>query len=87
MNLNKKIPLWKKLRIKYEYHWMNFHCPLQKVVAPVTWLMTHNAEQVDRRVAKYTAEMEAFYKEQRETIRQIRELQERILKERDSNHF
>lgn len=81
MNLNKKIPLWRKLRIKYEYHWMDFRSPFRKPVAAPTWLMTHNAKQIDRRVAEYNAEMEAFRREQKEAMQLLRELHEKAVKE------
>ena len=87
MYLNKKISLLRKLRIKYEYHWLNEHFPLEKVVAPVTWLLTHNEEQINSRVAKFTAEREAEMREWREGMRELRDLTEKIIREMDSNNF
>ncbi len=91
MNLDKKKSLWRRLRIKYEYHWMDREYFFKKVPALPTWFMLHNSKEIERRVAEFNAEMEQFRREQHELILRLRKLYDQAQKEaaekRNSNRF
>lgn len=91
MNLDKKKSLWRKLRIKYEYSWMDIRPSIIQDPAPPTWFMMHNSKQIERRVAEHNAEMEQLRKEQLEFIHQLRLIYEQsrrdAAEERNSRRF
>lgn len=74
MSLHKKMPLWQKLRIRYEYHWMDTAFRFDEPIAPPTWFLTHNAKQIERRIASYNAMMEKENKEKEILIEELKQL-------------
>lgn len=87
MNLHKKMPLRQKLRIKYQYHWMDVPSPFYKDIALPTWFMTHNATQIERHIDNYMALMEKREREDEELRREVREFQKKLHERRERRHL
>ncbi|MDE7222933.1 MAG: hypothetical protein K2O34_04025 [Acetatifactor sp.] len=86
MDLRKKLTLWQKLRIKYEYGWMDHDFHFHKVIARPTWFMTHNIKQIERRIASYKVMMEKSLKKEAERQLRIKKMQRQLFEEEQSQN-
>lgn len=86
MGLRKKLSLWQKIRIKFEYSWMDHDFHFTKIIARPTWFMTHNNEQIERRVAAYNVMIEKNRKKDEERAQGIEEIRRQLLEKQHRDH-
>ena len=80
--MKKKLTLWQKIQIKYQFHWMDTCCEFCEIAARPTWYLTHTQEQIDRRLAAFEVKMEEFRRQKAETAQKLQQLVEELKREK-----
>ncbi len=78
--MKSELNLWQKLKIKYQYHWLDQEYRLIEPPARPTWYMTHSQKRIERRHAAYIAKLERERQALQETIQELILLRDECLK-------
>lgn len=80
--MKRKLTLWQKIKIKYEFHWMDTCYEFCEIAARPTWYLTHTQKQIDRRLAAFEVKMEEFRRQRTETAKRLQQIAEEIKREK-----